>query len=114
MLKMAHEFRFAHPAPQRYDRLTGIICRRSMPMVKRIAASSGDHVCHVGQSVSINGQLGLGANPLRTADISPLAPPTCSRCIGATAIKKSSPPPMPVRGHFDYFLLRQRSLAAKL
>jgi conjugative transfer signal peptidase TraF len=29
---------------------------RSVPMVKRVAASSGDHVCRNGQSVSINGQ----------------------------------------------------------
>lgn len=29
---------------------------RAVPMVKRIAASSGDHVCRIGQSVSINGQ----------------------------------------------------------
>jgi conjugative transfer signal peptidase TraF len=27
----------------------------SVPMVKRVAASSGDHVCRAGQSVSING-----------------------------------------------------------
>jgi len=27
---------------------------RSVPMVKRVAASSGDHVCRAGQSVSIN------------------------------------------------------------
>ena len=29
---------------------------RSVPMVKRIAASSGDHVCRAGLSVTINGQ----------------------------------------------------------
>ena len=29
---------------------------RSVPMVKRVAASSGDHVCRAGQSVSINGR----------------------------------------------------------
>lgn len=29
---------------------------RSVPMVKRVAASSGDHVCRAGQAVSINGR----------------------------------------------------------
>src|ERR1700722_7891716 len=28
---------------------------RAVPMVKRVAASTGDHVCRAGQSVSING-----------------------------------------------------------
>ena len=28
---------------------------RSVPMVKRVAASSGDHVCRAGQAVTING-----------------------------------------------------------
>ena len=28
---------------------------RSVPMVKRVAASSGDHVCRAGQKISING-----------------------------------------------------------
>src|ERR1700744_4789225 len=29
---------------------------RSVPMVKRVAAASGDHVCRAGQAVSINGR----------------------------------------------------------
>src|ERR1700748_4014005 len=29
---------------------------RSVPMVKRVAASSGDHVCRAGLSITVNGQ----------------------------------------------------------
>jgi len=40
-------------------------------------------------------QLELGADPTRRLTISPLAPPTYSRFIGAMAIPECSPPTTP-------------------